>query len=95
MNLAIHLAAAVLVIGSTIDFGMSAPWTGLHTFSAGNASGQPHGIVEVEHRLGVDIAEGHSDHVIDLHLAAGAHAEPTIDAGIEVDRHGWMRQVGL
>ena len=32
-------------------------------------------------------AAGHADHVIDLHLAAGAHAKPALDAGIEIDAH--------
>src|SRR6478736_8940627 len=80
MNLAINLAAAML--GDWIDDRFRherAGGTGLHAFSAGDASGQPHGIVEVEHRLGGDIAKGHSDHVIDLDLAAGTHAEPTVD----------------
>src|SRR5262249_50271016 len=96
VDLAIHFAAAML--GDRIDDRFRherAGGTGLHAFPARNASGQPHGIVEVEHRLGVDIAEGHSDHVIDLDLAASAHAESTVDAGVEVDRHGGMRQVGL
>ena len=42
----------------------------------------------------VDVAEGHADHVIDLDFTAGAHAEPTVDAGVEIDSHGGMRQVG-
>jgi hypothetical protein len=81
------------VIGSTIDFGISAPVG--HACAAGDAGRLPHRIVEIEHGLGTDAAEGHADHVIDLHLAAGTDTEPAIDAGIEVDGHGWMRQIGL
>ena len=96
MNLAIDLAAAML--GDRIDDRFRhqrAGGTGLHALSACNAGGQSHRIVEVEYRLGIYIAEAHPDHVIDLDLAAGAHAQPTIDAGVEIDRHGGMRQIGF
>ncbi len=37
---------------------------------------------------------GHADHVVDLHLTAGAHAEIALDAGVEIDRHRRMAAVG-
>ena len=75
VNLAVDLAAAVL--GDRIDDGFRhqrAGRAGLHAFSAGDASGAAHGIVEIEHRLRADTAERHADHVIDLNFPAGAHA---------------------
>ncbi len=67
----------------------------LHTFTAGHAGRFTHRIVEVEHDLGTVIAIGHADHVIDLDLAAGAHAQAALDAGIEIDAHGGMAGVAL
>ena len=68
---------------------------GLHAFAAGDAGRFPHRIVEVEHDLGIVVAIGHADHVIDLDLAAGAHAQAALDAGIEIDAHGRMAGVAL
>ena len=96
VNLAIDRAAAAL--GDRIDDRFRhqrAGRAGLHAFAAGDAGRLPHGIVEIEHRPGADAAERHADHVIDLHLAAGADAEPAIDAGIEIDGHGGMGEIGL
>ena len=39
-------------------------------------------------------AIGHADHVIQLHLAAGAHAQSAVDAGVEIDRNGGVRVIG-
>ena len=39
-------------------------------------------------------AAGHADHVVDLHLAAGADAQIALDAGVEIDRHRRMAAVG-
>jgi hypothetical protein len=69
--------------------------TGLHAFAAGDAGRFPHRIVEIEHDLGVVIAIGHADHVIDLDLAAGAHAQPALDTGIEIDAHRGMAGVAV
>ena len=33
-------------------------------------------------------APGHADHIVDLHLAAGADAEAALDAGVEVHADG-------
>ena len=63
---------------------------GLHAFAAGDAGRFPHRIVEIEHDLGIVVAIGHADHVVDLDLAAGAHAQAALDAGIEIDAHGRM-----
>src|ERR1700736_660848 len=40
-------------------------------------------------------AIGHPDHVVDLDLAAGAHAQPALDAGVEIDAHRRMAGVAL
>ena len=66
----------------------------LHALAAGDAGRLPHALVEVEHHLGAVPAEGHADHVVGLHLAAGAHAQPAVDAGVEIDGDGRMRRVG-
>ena len=41
------------------------------------------------------VAIGHADHVIDLDLAAGAHAQPALNAGIQVDAHRRMAGVAV
>ena len=46
-----------------------------------------HRVVKVEHDLRVVAAQREADHVVDLHLAARAHAPRALDAGIEVDGH--------
>ena len=69
--------------------------TGLHAFAAGDAGRFPHRVVEIEHDLGLVTAIGHADDVVDLDLAAGAHAQPALDAGIEVDAHRRMAGVAL
>jgi len=40
-------------------------------------------------------AIGHADHVVDLNLAAGAHAQAALDAGIEIDAHRRMAGIAL
>src|SRR5579883_2995806 len=68
--------------------------TGLHALAAGDAGRGAHRIVEVEDDLLQMAAAGHADHVIDLHLAAGADTKIALDAGVEVDRHGDVAAVG-
>ena len=68
--------------------------TGLHAFAAGDAGRSPHRIVEVEHDLFGMAAAGHADHVVDLHLAAGADAQSAVNAGVEIDRHRRMTAIG-
>ena len=80
---------------SSIVAGMQrAGRTGLDAFAAGNAGAVAHRVVEVEHDLVVGAAAGHADHVVDLHLAAGPHAQSAFDAGVEMDRHRRMAAVG-
>src|SRR3984957_9693797 len=69
--------------------------TSLHAFATGHTGRFPHRVVEIKHDLGVMIAIGHADHIIDLHFAAGAHAQATLDAGIEIDAHRRMAGVPL
>ena len=67
---------------------------GLHALAAADAARCAHRIVEVEHDRRLRAAPGVADDVVDLHLAAGAHAARALDAGGKVDRHGRVRQVG-
>ena len=67
----------------------------LHAFATGDAGRLSHRIVKVEHDLGVVVAVGHADDVVDLHLAAGTHAEAALDAGVKIDAHGRMAGVAL
>ena len=60
---------------------------GLHALAAGDAGGDAHRVGEIENDLGVEAAVAHADHVVHLHLAAGADAEVAVDAGVEVDPH--------
>src|SRR5205085_12514518 len=48
--------------------------TSLDAFTAGDAGGIAHRIVEIEYDLRVTAAEGVADYVVDLFFAAGAHA---------------------
>ena len=94
VNLPVDLPAAVL--GDRIDDGFRhqrAGRAGLHALSASDASGEAHRIVEVEDGLRADVAERHADHVVDLNLSTRANAQPAVDAGVEIDRHGRMRKV--
>ena len=68
---------------------------GLHAFAAGDAGGSAHRVVEVEDDFLAVAAAGHADDVVDLHFAAGAHAQVALDAGVEIDRHRRMAAVGL
>src|SRR6266571_3633542 len=67
--------------------------TGLHAFATSDASRSAHRIVKVEHDFLAVTATGHADHIVDLDFAAGAHTQVAMDAGIEIDRHRWMRPV--
>src|SRR5690606_22822210 len=67
---------------------------GLYAFAAGDAGRGAHGVVQVKDDLGMLAAVGVADHVVDLLFTAGAHAARALDAGVEVDRHRRMRQVG-
>ena len=60
---------------------------GLDAFAAGDAGRLTHRVVEIEDDLGAGAAIGHADHVVDLDLAAGPHAQATLDAGVEIDAH--------
>jgi len=87
-HLGVEIAAVANLIG--IEHGcrhQRAGRAGLHAFAAGDAGRLPHRIGHVEDREGVMPPARHADHVIDLHLAAGAHAKPALDAGIQIDPH--------
>ena len=66
---------------------------GLHALAAGNTGRGAHGVVEVEDDLFERSPRRHADHVVDLHLAAGAHAQRAMDAGVELHRHRRMAEV--
>ena len=81
---------------SSITDGISAPVGQACTHSPqATQVDLPIGIVEVEHDLGFVAAIGHADDVVDLHLAAGAHAQAALDAGIEIDAHRGMAAIAL
>ena len=67
--------------------------TRLHAFAARDARRLAHRVVQVEDDLRVRAAQRETDHVVDLFLAARAHAARALDAGVEVDRHRRMRNV--
>ncbi len=67
---------------------------GLHALTARDTGAGAHGIVEVEHDLRMVAAPGVADDVVHLQLAAGAHATGALDAGVEVDRHRGMGEIG-
>jgi hypothetical protein len=54
-----------------------------------------HRVVHVEHGAAPPSPrKAEADHVVDLLVAAGAHAARALDAGVEVDRDRRVRQVG-
>ena len=66
----------------------------LHAFAAGDAGGYTHRVGEVEHDLRVRATKRVADHVVDLLFATGAYASRALDAGVEIDRHRRMREIG-
>ena len=66
---------------------------GLDALPAAHAGATAHGIVEIEDDPGMRTPKGIADHVIDLLLAAGAHAACALDAGVEVDGDGGVGEV--
>ena len=67
---------------------------GLHALAAGDAGRRAHRVVHVEDDLGLVAAKGQADHVVDLLVAAGAHAARALDARRQVDRHRRVREIG-
>src|ERR1700687_774434 len=65
----------------------------LHAFTARHTGRFPHRVVKIEHDLGGGAAERVADHVIDLLLAAGAHATRALDAGVQVYPHRGVRDI--
>src|SRR6056297_675808 len=90
---ALHLvvvigAVALLLVIHNRGGHQRAGGASLHAFAAGDTGALAHRVVEIEDRIGIVAAPGHADHVIDLHIAAGADAQVALDAGIKVDAHG-------
>ncbi len=63
---------------------------GLHAFAAGDAGRCAHRVHDVEDDLGVAAPAAHADHVVHLNFTAGADAEVTVDAGVQIDLHRHM-----
>jgi hypothetical protein len=85
------------LLGCVVDEGRGHQRAGrahLHALAAGDARRLAHRIVEVEDDLRIGAAVRHPDDVVDLDLAARALAQPTLDAGIEVDAHRRMARIG-
>ena len=73
---------------STTVAGISAPvGQACHAFATGHAGAVAHRVVEIEDRIGVMASPRHADHIVHLNLAAGPHAQPALDAGIQIDGH--------
>src|SRR5437764_1762801 len=94
LDLAIGLVAKDPVLVDKARRHQGARRAGLHAFAASDTGRAAHRVVEIEHDLLAVTAPGHADDVIDLHLAAGAHAQIAVDAGIELHRHRRMAAVG-
>ena len=68
--------------------------TCLDAFAAGHAAGLAHGVVEIEDDLRFRTSCSHADDVVGLHLAARPHTQIAMDAGVKIDRHRGMAEVG-
>ena len=68
--------------------------TGLHAFATRDAGRYTHRVGKIEYDLRARAAKRIADDVVDLFFAAGAHASRALDAGIEIDCHRRMREVG-
>ena len=64
--------------------------TCLHALTACDARALTHGICLIEHDDGASAAVGVADHVIDLYLAARAHAPRALNACVEADLDAGM-----
>ena len=60
---------------------------GLHAFTAGDATAFTHWVRHIKGWIGIMPPPRHSNDVIDLNLAARAHAQAALNTGIEIDRH--------
>ena len=69
--------------------------TGLHAFTAADATAVAHRIVKIEGDFRRAAASGHGDDIVDLDFAAGTYTEPAMNAGIEIDRHRRMAGVAV
>src|SRR5690606_29591292 len=67
----------------------------LHALAARDARARAHRILEVEDDAGVGAAAGVPDDVVPLDVPAGAHAARALDAGVQPDRDGRVREVRL
>ena len=63
---------------------------GLHAFATGHAGALTHRVTLVEDDLHLSAPERQAQHVVALHVAAGADAARALDARVQADRHGWM-----
>ena len=94
LDLAIGLVAKDPVLVDKARRHQGARRASLHAFAASDTGRAAHRVVEIEHDLLAVTAPGHADNVIDLDLAAGAHAQIAVDAGVELYRHRRMAAVG-
>ena len=69
--------------------------TGLHALAAADTGRSAHLVIEIKDDFRLGTAAGKADHVIDLHLAAGANAQIALDTGIHVDGNGRVAAVRL
>ena len=81
------LQVALLVLIHCSGGHQRARRAGLNAFAAGDAGGRAHRVINVKHRVGIMATPGHPNHVIDLHLAAGAHTKTALNAGVQIDAH--------
>ena len=65
----------------------------LDAFAAGHAGRCAHRVVHVEHDLHVVAAKCQADDIVDLLVATGAHTAGALDACVEMDGDGRVRQV--
>ena len=79
--------------GAQAGWPQCAGWACLDALAAADAGAVAHGVGHVEDHGSLCAATGEADHVVDLHLAAGAQAPGAVDARVEPDVDSRMRAI--
>ena len=89
VNFFVHHLRAQLRLGHQRACGAS-----LHTFATRHATAAAHVILQIKHNLTVRTAMRIAYDIVHLLFTTCSHTTIALNTGIQVDRHGWMRNIG-